>query len=183
MRSFVAQEMLTCQGPDGDLGSNEILLSNEKYVAVIDGSGVLCDPQGLDRTELVRLARARKTIGDFDLVKLSKAGYRVLVDEIDKTLPMGEVVARGVDFRNLAHLRNFSAGSDGRSAEVMVPCGGRPEAINISNVAQLIDENGKPRVAYIVEGANLFITQEARLQLEKAGCVVFKDGECISQSF
>lgn len=126
---------------------------------------------------MIRLARARKTIGDFDLAKLSEKGYRVLVDEGDKKLPNGEIIARGVDFRNLAHLRNFQAGNEGRSAEVMVPCGGRPEAINISNVDQLIDDTGKPRVAYIIEGANLFITQEARLQLENAGCIVFKDGE------
>ena len=30
-------------GPDGDLGSNEILLSKEKYVAIVDGVGVLVD--------------------------------------------------------------------------------------------------------------------------------------------
>ena len=34
-------------GPDGDLGSNEILLSNEKYISIVDGSGVICDPNGL----------------------------------------------------------------------------------------------------------------------------------------
>lgn len=28
---------------------------------------------------------------------------------------------------------------------------------------------------YIVEGANLFLTQDARLRLEKAGCIVYKD--------
>ena len=28
---------------------------------------------------------------------------------------------------------------------------------------------------YIVEGANLFITQQARLALEKRGCILFKD--------
>lgn len=162
-------------GPDGDLGSNEILLGQEKYVSIIDGSGVICDPNGLDRNELVRLAKARKMISDFDLSKLSNVGYRVLVDEIDKKLPDGEIIARGVDFRNTAHTRNFKAGHEGRSADVMVPCGGRPEAINISNVSQLIDDNGKSRIAYIIEGANLFVTQDARLTLEKAGCVVFKD--------
>src|SRR4051812_17360716 len=30
-------------GPDGDLGSNEILVSHDKTIAIIDGSGVLCD--------------------------------------------------------------------------------------------------------------------------------------------
>lgn len=36
-------------GPDGDLGSNEILLSNDRTVAIIDGSGVIHDPAGLNR--------------------------------------------------------------------------------------------------------------------------------------
>ena len=36
-------------GPDGDLGSNEILMSKEKIIAIIDGSGVLCDPEGINR--------------------------------------------------------------------------------------------------------------------------------------
>ncbi|MFA6504985.1 MAG: NAD-glutamate dehydrogenase domain-containing protein, partial [Treponemataceae bacterium] len=34
-------------GPDGDLGSNEILVSKDKTIAVIDGSGVLYDSEGL----------------------------------------------------------------------------------------------------------------------------------------
>lgn len=43
-------------GPDGDLGSNEIKLGNEKTIAVVDGSGVLCDPAGIEPVELLRLA-------------------------------------------------------------------------------------------------------------------------------
>lgn len=36
-------------GPDGDLGSNEIKMGKEKIVGIVDGSGVLYDPLGLDR--------------------------------------------------------------------------------------------------------------------------------------
>ena len=50
-----------------------------------------------------------------------------------------------------------------------------PEAVNISNVASLIDSEGKPHFKYIVEGANLFLTQQARLYLEKRKVVLFKD--------
>jgi len=39
-------------GPDGDLGSNEILMSKEKILAVVDGSGVLYDPLGINREHL-----------------------------------------------------------------------------------------------------------------------------------
>jgi hypothetical protein len=50
-----------------------------------------------------------------------------------------------------------------------------PEAVNVSNMAALIDAEGKPHFKYIVEGANLFLTQQARLHLEKRKVVLFKD--------
>lgn len=42
-------------------------------------------------------------------------------------------------------------------------------------MAALIDAEGKPHFKYIVEGANLFLTQQARLHLEKRRVVLFKD--------
>lgn len=158
-------------GPDGDLGSNEILLSNEKYVSIVDGSGVLHDPNGLDKNELLRLAKERVMIADYDPAKLSKDGYRVLVDDKDVTLPNGEVVQNGTTFRNLYHLHGLQQGA----VQMFVPCGGRPEAIDINNVEKLIGDDRKALIPYIVEGANLFITQSAKLRLEKAGSIVFKD--------
>lgn len=155
-------------GPDGDLGSNEILLGQEKYAAVVDGSGVLVDPQGLDRAELVRLARKRTMISDFDVKKLSPQGYRVLVDESNITLPSGDQIPNGTTFRNTFHLR------DARAFDMFVPCGGRPESIDLTTVNKLIVD-GKSVIPYIVEGANLFITQDAKIRLEKAGCILFKD--------
>ena len=155
-------------GPDGDLGSNEILLANEKYTAIVDGAGVIVDPHGLDHQELVRLARKRVMISEFDTSKLSSEGYRVLVDESNVKLPNGELIHNGMIFRNTFHLRKDTP------FDVFVPCGGRPESIDLSSVGKLI-QNGKTLIPYMVEGANLFITQDAKLRLEKAGCVLFKD--------
>ena len=155
-------------GPDGDLGSNEILLGNEKYTAIVDGAGVIEDPNGLDRAELLRLAKKRAMISEYDVSKLSEAGYRVLIDEANVTLPSGEVVNNGMIFRNTFHLRG------GRQFDVFVPCGGRPESIDLSSVHKLIVD-GRSTIPYIVEGANLFITQDAKLRLENAGCIVYKD--------
>ncbi|CAD6569984.1 MAG: NAD-dependent glutamate dehydrogenase [Tremellales sp. Tagirdzhanova-0007] len=154
-------------GPDGDLGSNEILLSKDKTIAIIDGSGVLYDPAGLDRPELIRLAKARQPVSNFSKDKLGHDGYQVLVDEQDVHLPTGEIVLDGVDFRNTFHFRV--------KADLFVPCGGRPEAVNLSNVSSLVDTEGKPNFKYVVEGANLFFTQQARLYLEKKGVELFKD--------
>jgi glutamate dehydrogenase len=59
--------------------------------------------------------------------------------------------------------------------ELMMIWFGSPEAVNISNVASLVDSEGKPHFKYIVEGANLFFTQQARLFLEKRKVILFKD--------
>jgi glutamate dehydrogenase len=155
-------------GPDGDLGSNEILLSNEKYVSIVDGSGVLVDPKGLNREELLRLAKERKMIGHFDASKLSPEGYRVLVDDTNIRLPNGDLVYNGTSFRNTFHLRSDI------QYDTFVPCGGRPESIDLTTANKLIVD-GKSVIPYIVEGANLFITQDAKLRLEKAGCILYKD--------
>ncbi|KAJ5506065.1 Glutamate/phenylalanine/leucine/valine dehydrogenase C-terminal [Penicillium expansum] len=162
------QLKLQTGGPDGDLGSNEILLSNEKYGAIVDGAGVIYDPNGLNHEELLRLAKKRAMISEFDMTKLSPEGYRVLVDEKNIKLPSGEVVHNGMIFRNTYHLRSQE------KFDVFVPCGGRPESIDLASVGKLIKDN-KSTIPFIVEGANLFITQDAKLRLEKAGCILYKD--------
>ncbi|TPX63849.1 glutamate dehydrogenase [Spizellomyces sp. 'palustris'] len=156
-------------GPDGDLGSNEIKISKDKTIGVVDGSGVLYDPEGINREELLRLATKRLMVNHFDLSKLGPKGFRVLVDETNVRLPDGTVVDSGVKFRNEFHLHPLS------TADVFVPCGGRPESVDLSNVQALINSDGTSRFKYIAEGANLFFTQEARLRLEKAGAIVYKD--------
>jgi glutamate dehydrogenase len=156
-------------GPDGDLGSNEILMSKDRTIAVIDGSGVLYDPKGLDREELVRLARERVMVERFERRRLSKAGFFVSVKDRDVRLPDGAAVPNGEVFRNTFHLNPLA------TADLFVPCGGRPGAVNITNWRQLLDERGKPKFRIIVEGANLFITEDARLRLEEHGVVLIKD--------
>jgi glutamate dehydrogenase len=66
---------------------DEILLSSDRTVAIIDGSGVVADPIGINREELVRLAKLRMPVSYFDKSKLSKDGYLVKVDEHDVKLP------------------------------------------------------------------------------------------------
>jgi len=66
---------------------DEILLSSDKTVAIIDGSGVLADPAGINREELTRLAKMRLTVANFNKAKLSKDGYLVKVEDQDVKLP------------------------------------------------------------------------------------------------
>ncbi len=156
-------------GPDGDLGSNEILISKDRTTCIIDGSGVLFDPDGLDRSELRRLAGIRQMIEHFDRTKLGPKGFCVSIKDTNVSLPDGTVVASGLAFRNTFHLHPML------KADLFVPCGGRPSSITIQNWKQLLDDHGVPRFKYIVEGANLFLTQQARLALEAKGVIIFKD--------
>ena len=156
-------------GPDGDLGSNEILISKDKILAVIDGSGVLYDPKGIDRKELKRLARARLMGEHFKKGLLSPKGFFIHIKDRNIRLPHGERVINGLEFRNTFHLHPMF------KADLFVPCGGRPASVNINNWKEYLDDEGAPRFKFIVEGANLFITQEARLRLEERGVILFKD--------
>jgi glutamate dehydrogenase len=156
-------------GPDGDLGSNEILVSKDRTTAVVDGSGVLYDPQGINKEELKALAKKRVMCERFNRSLLSPGGFFVSVNDKEVKLPDGSLVKNGVEFRNSFHLHALA------KADLFVPCGGRPAAVNINNWKMLLDENGKPKFRVIVEGANLFITEEARLRLEERGVVIIKD--------
>jgi glutamate dehydrogenase len=156
-------------GPDGDLGSNEILVSRDRTIGVVDGSGVGYDPEGLNREELTRLARARIPIAQFRRSCLSPKGFIVGVDENSVTLPDGTEVRSGVALRDSFHLSSYW------TADLFVPCGGRPSAVHSANVDSLFSANGQPKFKYIVEGANLFFTPDARHVLENAGVKLFKD--------
>ncbi|MGB8952197.1 MAG: NAD-glutamate dehydrogenase domain-containing protein [Candidatus Aminicenantales bacterium] len=156
-------------GPDGDLGSNEILISKDRILAIIDGSGVLYDPEGIRREELNTLARERKTVAHFLRNSISPKGFLVTIKDQEVILPNGERLENGLEFRNSFHLHPLFR------ATLFVPCGGRPASVNINNWRTYISENGEPRFKVIVEGANLFLTQEARLRLEEKGVIIFKD--------
>merc|ERR1719245_998713 len=82
-------------GPDGDLGSNEILVSKDKTIAIVDGSGVLYDPNGLNRAELVRLARARSPIKGFSRSLLGPQGFLVTCEQVNVSLPDGSKWSTG----------------------------------------------------------------------------------------
>ena len=59
--------------------------------------------------------------------------------------------------------------------DLLIPAGGRPNTIHIDNYHLSLDDKGKPVFKAIVEGANIFLTNEARLKFEEAGVIVIKD--------
>ena len=150
-------------GPDGDVGGNEIKIlireygENVKIVGIADHSGCAEDPNGLNHDELLRLFHEGLCISNFSEDKLSEDGVLHTVE-----------TEEGVKARNSMHNR--------LEADAFVPCGGRPNTIDITNYKQFIKEDGKPSAPLIVEGANLFVTAEARQALhDEAGVVIVKD--------
>jgi glutamate dehydrogenase len=149
-------------GPDGDVAGNEIRIAFREFgamvkvVGVADGLGCAEDPRGLDRDELLRLVNEGRPIVAFDRRKLGPEGRLASVSDPD-----------GVRLRNEMHNRVV--------ADAFIPAGGRPETINGANWSRFLGPGGRPSSRLIVEGANLFITQEARRKLAQAGVVIIKD--------
>ncbi|MEO0814493.1 MAG: NAD-glutamate dehydrogenase domain-containing protein, partial [Myxococcota bacterium] len=148
-------------GPDGDVAGNEIKIlkreygTNARIVLISDGSGFAREPDGLNDAELLRLVEHSLPIAQFDRSKLSGAGELVTVDEPD-----------GARRRNHAH--NLVV------ADAFVPAGGRPETIHRYNWRSFLN-GGSASARVIVEGANLFITPDARSELSSEGVLVVKD--------
>lgn len=150
-------------GPDGDVGGNEINIlireygDNVKIVGVADHAGCAEDPEGLNHEELLRLFHEGLNISNFDRSKLGSNGVLHTVD-----------TEEGVKARNSMHNR--------LEADAFVPCGGRPNTIDITNYKQFLKADGTPSSKLIVEGANLFVTAEARRALyDEAGVMIVKD--------
>jgi glutamate dehydrogenase len=150
-------------GPDGDVAGNEIRILLREYgeavliVGIADHSGCAEDPDGLDHAELLRLVNSGLSIGHFDPERLGERGALHLVNTNE-----------GVHARNTMHNRV--------EAEAFIPAGGRPNTIDKNNYRSFILPSGKPSAPLIVEGANLFLTSEARKGLyEEAGVTIVKD--------
>ena len=149
-------------GPDGDVAGNEIKILQREYggnariVGIADGSGSAEDPDGLDHGELLRLVQLSLPIADYERSKLGPRGVLAKVSD-----------PSGVKLRNTLHNRVV--------ADAFIPAGGRPKTIHGQNWQQFLLADGRPSSRVIIEGANLFLTPEARKKLGEAGVLVVKD--------
>lgn len=147
-------------GTDGDVAGNLIKLlhnrckSTAKVVAMTDGTTALYDPLGLDLDELLKLFNAGEKIANFPQAMLSKEGFLKPAAEFN--------------IHKLTH-------KDGSAIDLFIPAGGRPRTLNGTNFTEMVDKKGTPTARAIVEGANLYLTPEARHGLEKLGTLIIKD--------
>ena len=150
-------------GPDGDVAGNMLKILHREYggmvrvVGMADGSGCAEDPQGLPMAELLRLFELGLPLRDLKLETLGPQGVFHCAETAD-----------GAAKRNSMHNRV--------QADVFVPAGGRPSSINGSNWRDFLLPDGSPSARAIVEGANLFVTAEARQALfEHCALPIIKD--------
>lgn len=147
-------------GPAGDVAGNAVLLlidyygDNARILSMSDGHGAMYDPEGLDHEELIRLVKSGQRCHQFDKSRLKGQGaFSMSVED-----PEGK--------RQRDTLHNTV------KADLFIPAGGRPDTINLKNWREFLDKDGKPSAKAIVEGANLFLTQPARDELEKLGVLI-----------
>jgi glutamate dehydrogenase len=176
-------------GPFGDVAGNMIKLLNAKLpdgtyqlpkltiVAVTDGPAAVFDPDGINREELSRLVHTAN-LDSFDSSLLKGEGAFMLFNRGDEdgNYPMDIVINGKLEHRQVVRdefMRLFQ-NNICHEADVFIPCGGRPQTINAANVDDYCPD-GKPSSRAIVEGANSFLTPEARVILQKRGVIIVKD--------
>jgi glutamate dehydrogenase len=174
-------------GPNGDVAGNamRILLDRCPKAAIrliLDGTGALCDPAGIDRGELSRIV-LNGDVEAFRPEKLRPGGFLLYRNE-RRTEGLRELYKRvdrteaGV-VPSWVTVDEFNKEFDGLlftvPADLFLPAGGRPETVDATNWKRFFGEDGAPTARVIVEGANSFLTPEARMELQKRGIVVLRD--------
>lgn len=151
-------------GPDGDVAGNELKIlfreygENARVVSISDGYGAAYDPKGLEWKEILRLVHENKSIMEFDKAKLSgdPQAFVILANNNEN-----------IRIRNEIYRKVY--------ADIFIPAGGRPYSVNDKNWADFFTKTGQATTRAIVEGANIFFTEEARRQLQDRGIIIIKD--------
>ncbi len=177
-------------GPDGDVAGNQMLNlkkfypNTAKLLATIDVSGTIFDPEGLDLNELESLFKQEKPIGDYPPDKLHEGGFLLDTREkqeesayVQKTLcyrkKEGKLVKDWLSGNEMNHLLRHNVHRT--QADIFIPCGGRPATLNTENYGDFLNDRGEPTAKAIIEGANLYLTPQARKELESKGVLIIKD--------
>lgn len=174
-------------GPDGDVAGNELMNlirdygSKVKILGIIDGTGYLMDPQGIDQSEIQRLFEEGKGVSHFDAARLGAGAQLLLIhDRREQKQGVQEVRCLGQDggerWMGASEANGiYSKGLLKLKSDVFLPCGGRPRTLNAKNWKSFLTESGELSSSVIVEGANLFLDEQARRELENMGALIIKD--------
>jgi len=174
-------------GPDGDVAGNAIRLLLDKCPKVkinliLDGSGVLFDPAGAHRAELRRIL-FKGDIDTFRPSRLHKGGFILYrkhqkKDRLTKSFKRVSQTGKGLEEKWVSLDDFYQEYEDlifSTKADLFIPAGGRPETVDEGNYHRFFAADGSPTAQAIVEGANSFITPQARDRLQEQGIVIMRD--------
>lgn len=174
-------------GTNGDVAGNamRILIERAPKVAIrliLDGTAALCDPAGADTGELSRIL-LREDLDAFNPQMLHPGGFmvfrsgsrRIGLRELFRKLTRTGEGVKEEWISTDEFSREYGSLPFTVQADLFIPAGGRPETIDRDNWRDYLLPDGKPSAAAIVEGANSFITPEARLNLQRAGVIIMRD--------
>ncbi|HBA88323.1 MAG TPA: amino acid dehydrogenase [Geobacter sp.] len=174
-------------GPNGDVAGNAMRIILERSPKaeirlILDGTAALFDPAGADRNELGRLVMAHD-LDAFDPTRLNPGGFLLYrsqrrvegLKELYRKMVAG---SEGIE-EQWVSLDEFSREYNDLvfsvQADLFIPAGGRPETIDRDNWTRFFAADGTPSARVVVEGANSYITPEAREQLQRRGVLIMRD--------
>jgi len=174
-------------GPNGDVAGNamRIMLDRSPQMRIkliLDGTGAIFDSEGIDHGELKRIVLS-EDLDAFDPSRLHPGGF-ILYRRQQRTEGLRELYKRVVCIDSGPEEqwvtmdefhREFSSLIFSVPTDLFIPAGGRPETIDKDNWQRFFREDGSPTTRAIVEGANSFITPEARRRMQERGVVIMRD--------
>jgi glutamate dehydrogenase len=174
-------------GPNGDVAGNALRIMLERsprarFVLILDGTAALHDPAGADHGELGRIVLTEDldafrpealNPGGFILFRSGsrRDGLRELYRRVRRTAD--GLVEEWVSIDEFS--REYGELPFTVAADLFIPAGGRPETVDAQTWERYLLPDGHPSSRAIVEGANSFLTPEARLQLQRRGVIVMRD--------
>lgn len=179
-------------GPSGDVAGNAIKLLLEekdgkalypglKIIAITDGPAIAYDPEGLDQQELRGMIH-KEAMDGFDPQKLKGEGALMVFSKAisidEKNYHKKYIIHNGKLEERLLGRDEFMQlfqNNLTHYADIFLPGGGRPATINKANWQNYFSADNKASFKAIVEGANAFISSEARNKLQENGVWIIKD--------
>lgn len=177
-------------GPDGDVAGNLILNlyryypKTAKILAMIDVSGTIYDPSGLNLEILANLFHEGKPLCYYPPEELSTGGFLLNLFKKREDSPYSQetlcsrkrensLAEDWISGNEMNHLLRHTVHET--IADIFIPAGGRPRTLNINNYTDYLTKEGLPTSKAIIEAANLYVSPEARYALEKQGLIIIKD--------
>jgi len=174
-------------GPGGDVAGNAMQIMLGRYPRmrirlILDGTAALCDLEGADHGELDRIL-LKEDLDAFNPRALHPGGFMLFRSgsRVEGLLTLYRKVTMGAAglTEEWISIDDFSREFDdlifSTPADLFIPGGGRPETIDVNNWERFFLADGAPSSRAIIEGANSFITPEARTLLQKRGVLIMRD--------